>query len=306
MMKKFLKNILIFTLVFFVVDKLFYWKIESLPKRELDKRLEWILEGKMNKDILIFGSSRAQHNLYADAIQDSLKETTFNLGYRGSTINFQLFILKKVLKHNTKPKKILLTTDDSSEFLIDKTLQFRYDKLYSLVKYQEITADLIVRKELSPFAYLLYSARLGWKQFSGTKPPDKFDQWTAAGTVLLEESTVGFENKKKTSRKYIVNKEVLERLTAFDEFQKICQENAIELFVLIPPNFSNINKGFVDRVEDLIRDKKSNFYYEDTIHSMSSENFYDESHLNKQGAVLYTNKIIKKMKEAALENSKTF
>ena len=52
-MKRFFQNALLFLLLFFLVDKLFYWKIEALPEQELDKRLEWILEGKMNKDILI-------------------------------------------------------------------------------------------------------------------------------------------------------------------------------------------------------------------------------------------------------------
>jgi len=283
-------------LLFFLIDKLSYWKIQALPEQELDKRLEWILEGKMNKDILIFGSSRAQHNLYSDAIQDSLKRTTFNLGYRGSNIDFQLFLLKTVLKHNRKPKMILLTLDDDREFLPEKTLQFRYDKLYNLVKYQEITKELIARKDFSPFAAVLYSARLGWKQFSKPKPMTKYENWTPAGTVLLDTIAADFDKIKKQNIKYNTSLELPGLLGAFKEFQHICQKKGIKLHILIPPNFTTQNKEFVNRLRGLISDENISFYAENSLLFNDSRYFYDQSHLNKKGAILYTNEIIKKVK----------
>jgi hypothetical protein len=44
----------------------------------------------------------------------------------------------------------------TTTFYSEKTLQFRYDKLYPLVKFQEIT-ELIQRKEISPFAVGIFS-----------------------------------------------------------------------------------------------------------------------------------------------------
>lgn len=295
-MEKFLKTISLFLLLFFLIDKLFYWKIQALPERELDKRLEWILEGKMNKDILIFGSSRAQHDIYSDAIQDSLKSTTFNLGYRGSSIDFQLFLLKTVLKHNKKPKIIFLTLDDDREFLPEKTLQFRYDKLYSLVKYQEITRELIVRKDFSPFAAVLYSARLGWEQFSKPKPMTKYENWTPAGTVLLDTTATDFDKSRKQNKIYNSNLELPERLGAFKELLYICQKEDIQLFVLVPPNFTKQNKAFVNRVRELISDENISFYAENSFLFNDSNYFHDQSHLNKKGAILYTNEVIRKVK----------
>lgn len=281
---------------FFLVDKLFYWKIQALPNREFDKRLEWILEGKMNKEILIFGSSRAQHNLYSDIIQDSLKKTTFNLGYRGCNIDFQLFLLKSVLKHNKKPEIIVLTVDDEREFVTEKALQFRYDKLYTLVKYQEITNELIFRKEISPFAVGLFSARVGWEQFSKPKPITKYENWSKGGTVLLDFTVADFDKKIKQDKKYNKKLELPERLAAFAAFQNICKTENIKLYVLVPPNFAVQNKEFVNRVNSLLIDKKTEFYSENHQSFQDSNYFSDRSHLNKKGAIEYTNQIIKKLK----------
>lgn len=287
---------LVFFLFFFVLDKLFYYKIQALPNREFDKRLEWILEGKMNKEILIFGSSRAQHNLYSDIIQDSLKKTTFNLGYRGCNIDFQLFLLKSVLKHNKKPEIIILTVDDDREFVTEKTLQFRYDKLYPLVKYQEITNELIFRKEISPFAVGLFSARIGWEQFLTPKPLTKYEKWTKAGTVLLDFTAVDFDKKIKQNKKYKRELELSERLASFAAFQEICKSENIKLYVLVPPNFAVQNKEFVNRVNSLLIDKKTELFSENQQSFQDSSYFSDRSHLNKKGAIEYTNQIIKKLK----------
>lgn len=287
---------LVFFLFFFLLDKLFYYKIQALPNREVDKRLEWILEGKMNKEILIFGSSRAQHNLYSDIIQDSLKKTTFNLGYRGCNIDFQLFLLKSVLKHNKKPEIIILTVDDDREFVTEKTLQFRYDKLFPLVKYQEITNELIFRKEISPFAVGLFSARIGWEQFLKPKPLTKYEKWTKAGTVLLDFTAVDFDKKIKQNKKYNRKLELSERLAAFAAFQEICKSENIKLYVLVPPNFAVQNSEFVNRVNSLLIDKKTELFSENQQSFQDSSYFSDRSHLNKKGAIEYTNQIIKKLK----------
>lgn len=264
--------------------------------RELDKRLEWILEGKINKEILIFGSSRAQHDLYSDIIQDSLKRSAFNLGYRGCNIDFQLFLLKAVLKHNKKPKIIILTIDEDREFLKEKTLQFRYDKLYSLVKYQEITNELIFRKEISPFAVGLFSARIGWEQFLKPKPITRYENWTTAGTVLLDFTVADFDKIKKQNKKYNTKLEIPERLAAFAEFQSFCKKENIQLYVVVPPNFAIRNEIFINRVKGLLVDKKTEFYSENSPLFKDSNYFYDRSHLNKIGAIEYTNQILKKLK----------
>ena len=295
-MKKLVITLTVFLIFFFLIDKLFYWKIQSLPDSDFDKRLEWILQGKMNKDILLFGSSRAQHNLYSDAIQDSLSMSTFNLGYRGCNINFQLFLLKSVLKHNKKPKILFLTVDDDKEFFQEKTLQFRYDKLYPLVKHQEITNELISQHDISPFAVGLYSARIGWQQFSKPKSPTKFEKWTKTGTVLLDFSAADFDKKMKPARKYDANLELPERLQAFKEFQEICNKENIKLYILLPPNFIVQSNGFVNRINGLISNKKTEFWFNYPSMFKDSQYFYDPSHLNKKGTILYTNQIIQKIK----------
>jgi hypothetical protein len=295
-MKKFLITLLFFGCLFFIADKVLYLKMQSLPEREYDKRLESIILGKMNQEILIFGSSRAQHNIYSDLLQDSLKQKTYNLGYRGCNINFQLFLLKKVLEHNQIPKTVLLTVDDYNQFLPEKTLQFRFDKLYPLVKYQEITSELIQRKEISPFSFGFISARIGWEQFTKTKAKTLYDEWTPKGTVLLDFQASDFDKIRKEEVMYHQKNEIPDRIKAFTEFQEICLQNNIKLHIVIPPNFAKQNKSFVKRIKKLISNKKVNLIHQNSDSFNNSNLFSDYSHLNKKGAIIYTNFIINQLK----------
>jgi hypothetical protein len=295
-MKKFLITLLFFGCLFFIADKVLYLKMQSLPEREYDKRLESIILGKMNQEILIFGSSRAQHNVYSDLIEENLHLKTYNLGYRAASINFQLYLLKKVLLHNKAPKKILLTLDDDREFFLETSLHFRYDKLYPLIGCQEITNDLIKHKELSPFAVGFYSARIGWNQFTKPKLPTIYDIWTPKGTVLLDSDLPQFDKIYFKSKKYDIKNELSERLYAFTEFQTICKKKKIQLYLLIPPNFGEQNSVFITRIRQLVVAKETKLLYQkDTVFN-NSNLFSDHAHLNKKGAIVYTKQIIQEIK----------
>ena len=80
-MKKFIVKILIFSTVFFLFDRLFYIFLDLSPKQEVDKRLDYVINGNMNKDLIIIGSSRGARDLIAKQIEDSLNISCYNLSY---------------------------------------------------------------------------------------------------------------------------------------------------------------------------------------------------------------------------------
>ncbi|UPT70590.1 MAG: hypothetical protein M0D53_16190 [Flavobacterium sp. JAD_PAG50586_2] len=104
-MKLFLKRLLLFSLIFFIVDKAFILVRSRCNENEYDKRLELILNGAMNKDLLIFGSSRGARGVIASQIEDSLNVKCYNLSYIKSNIEFHEFLLKVLIRHNKSPKK---------------------------------------------------------------------------------------------------------------------------------------------------------------------------------------------------------
>ena len=103
-MKKFLISVFIFCAIFFIIDKAFYFFMERSAALEKDNRLEKVITGKMNKDIILLGSSRGARDIIASQIEDSLQLSTYNLSYPGSDIEFHEFLLKSVLKFNKAPR----------------------------------------------------------------------------------------------------------------------------------------------------------------------------------------------------------
>ena len=57
MMKSFLLKSFLFFVVFFALEKSLILLRNTAPERELDKRLEYVLNGKIDADIIVMGSS---------------------------------------------------------------------------------------------------------------------------------------------------------------------------------------------------------------------------------------------------------
>ena len=116
-MKKFLIRLVIFTVFFFLVDKLFIFVRNAGPQLEVDRRLEMILEGQINAEVLVFGSSRGARSVIAQRFIDSLGVSAYSLAYPGSDVTFHEYLLRQTLevKGNKKPKTVILVVDDSDE-----------------------------------------------------------------------------------------------------------------------------------------------------------------------------------------------
>jgi len=147
-MRKFVINCIFFFIIFFILEKSLILLRNKLPDRELDKRLEYIITGKVNSDIIVMGSSRGARDIVASQLADSLRTSAYNLSYPGSNIYFHEYLLTELLKNgNKKPKVLILVIDDPYEMEDNYSLQFRFDRLYPLVKYKSIRNTLTERGE---------------------------------------------------------------------------------------------------------------------------------------------------------------
>ena len=136
-MKKFLIKAFIFSIILIVTDLIVRQYINQLPRFEVDDRLEKVLEGKINSDIIITGSSIGARGVLAEKITNETQYSAYNLAYPGSDITFHEFILKTYLTKNTPPEKIILTVDEVI-FKEDRSLKFRLERCYPLLKYKAI------------------------------------------------------------------------------------------------------------------------------------------------------------------------
>lgn len=298
-MKKLLINILIFCIAFFMLDKVFYVFLMLSPTLEKDKRLEKVINGEINKDLIVLGSSIGARNIIAGQIEDSLKISSYNLSYPGSNIEFHEFVLRSLLKFNKKPKIVLLALDNPAELLPNGTINFRLDRLYPLAKYNYINNEMIKQGEKNFLSEFLVLARISETNFNfREKHFSNLDTIIGCGSMPIsfqrKESKFNFNNKNNNDH---IKDELPNKVESFLRFQKLCTSNNIKLYLVFSPYFKINNRSFEKRIKQLSSPEVS-FYSYDTLNKAYKDKsfFYDESHLQYKGAIIFTNEIIANIK----------
>ena len=294
-MKKFIIQILLFSVAFFVLEKIFYVFLYVSPDLEKDKRLENVINGNMNKNLIVLGSSRGARNIIANQIEDSLSISSYNLSYPGSNIEFHEFLLRALIKHNKNPEIILLAVDDPEELLPSKSIKFRLDRLYPLAKYDYINNEMIRRGEKTVLSKFLILARINRKNFDLRER-----NLSALDTLRCNGSMpISFQRKDRdfiyndSRNNYDLDKELSVKVDAFKDLQELCVSNNIKLFIVFPPNFEDHNISFANRLNELSHPTTSFILYDTTDLTYQNRNyFYDEGHLKVNGARKFTNEII--------------
>lgn len=292
-MKRFLLHIALFVLLFLIIDQIFYVFIAHAPKKEYDQRLQQVLDGQMNKDVIILGSSRGANNIIAKQLEDSTGWSAYNLSYRGSNIEFQEFLLKTLLKYNQPPKYLLLVIDNESEFKTVSTLNFRYDRLFPLKNYSYINDYLVLHHKQNVLSKYLNLACVKRKDFSWSpKSVLPINVLTSHGSkinALDSDSTLVYKEEIKP---YDTLDEDIKKLNAFKSIQHMCDTNGIQLIYVFPPNFVVFNTNFYKRFKELDVDTNNVMIYnQKELKYQNYKYFKDESHLNKFGAEVFTKEL---------------
>lgn len=303
-MRPFLLKSLLFFSVFFVLEKSLVLVRNNAPERELDKRLELILNGKINADIIVIGSSRGARDIIASQIADSLHVTAYNLSYPGSNIEFHEYLLSKFFQFKNKvPKLIVLAVDDATEFKIDPTINFRYERLYPLIKYEDVRNTLIERGEKDKTLSSLFMVhQLSISNFDFRKKHfDKLDTLLQDGSMPISSQSEKFKNAKFTNHYNYYNAAIenTNKLKSFSRFIALCKQHNSTLLLALAPNFGNPTVGFKERITKYTDDKEVRLMMYDTLNSIykNSSFYFDPGHLNRSGASVFTNELIENIRK---------
>jgi hypothetical protein len=294
-MVDFFKNIFLFTLIFFLFDRSFLLVANYSAKQEVDKRLELLINGKINKDLIVLGSSRGARDIIAQRLSDKTGLSAYNLSYPGGEIEFQEFIMTTLIKFNKIPKAVILTIDYPTEFLQPKNVKFRTDRLYPLIKYDYIVSELVKRKEKNELlARVSILHRLNKRNFDLTKKKfTPLDTILSCGSMPISINRIGYEWKANVkSQNYSIKNEIGIKVNSFQKIIKICKENKIKLIIVFPPNYDSYNKLFEFRIRNLV-DSNGIFYIYNLNNPIyhNKDYFYDYSHLKLNGAEIYTDEL---------------
>ncbi len=287
----------LFTITFFVFDKIFFIFIYLSPKRTSDKRLEQIINGEINKECIIIGSSRGARNIIAQKIENVTGLSCYNLSYPGSDIEFHEFILRSIINYNRKPKFVLLAVDEPLELLPTESINFRLDALYPLVYYNYINNELIARGEKNFLSRILCLSRINRSNFDLRKKyPSALDTILDCGSMPIsfkrENRIFDYKEGGLQNQFYLIENELPNKVKAFKNIQKMCNKNGIKLYIVFSPNFQQHNLSFENRIKELTNNNAGYFIY-DTSNMVYKDKsyFYDESHLQTKGAEIFTNEL---------------
>lgn len=247
-------------------------------------------------DVLIFGSSRANHHYNPELIEKRLGMSCYNAGRDGNSIFYHTAVLKTILKRYT-PKIVIL--DIQPEELAES--QDSYDKLVSLLPYYKNYPEVRPLVELrSPFEK--------YKMISRIYPYNSLVSIIASGSTKnkVRDDVNGYLPLNKTWNEPIKEEHITKyvsdknKVKYFETFIKDCKDAGILLYIVISPKFVKPGKQFFSIPEEkqIAQNNAVKFYdySQDPLFIDDISLFADIAHLNANGAALFTNMIIDRIK----------
>ncbi|PQJ17623.1 hypothetical protein BST94_11285 [Nonlabens xylanidelens] len=272
---------------------------------------EWnkIVNGNVNADIIVMGSSRGVVGYNSAIIEDTLGFSCFNLSFDAGPHNLQYAKLNSYLKENKMPQ-IIIQNIDIAHFSKINVIPFEKQLITTINSshiqnvYDEIPGTLqkfkykgvskfsvdtrLIKLSLSNLIGLdpQYSSKI--KGYKGIEKSFELDK-----SNLLRLESLNLENKLEGIHH------------TFDFYNQKCFENTIIYFVWAPE--LNVRR---DLKRDVINDcvaiieKKtlinSNMHFidlRDDIIGDDSKYFYDSFHLNASGSEWFSRKLVSLIKQ---------
>lgn len=268
-----------------------------------------IYNSNANCEIAIYGSSRAWVHIDPQIISDSLGMNAYNFGIDGHNFWLQYLRHLEFIKHNKKPRIILLSVDIYS-------LQKRQD-LYEL---NQFLPYMLWNKNVIDFTssylgFVTYEYYIPLLRFMGKKKllnrtisevlfNKKYLPYRKNGFKAIDEEwNKDFDNAISSATNYrcVLNDS---SVSLFEKFIVECKNNKIELILVYTPEYYEIQRFVTNRSEvvGIFNEfcKKYNLLYldysSDTM-CLDKKYFYNANHLNKTGSNLFSQKLAHDLRE---------
>lgn len=309
-MKKFLKNIGVFGFILFLlaIGLDLYLTHKLINRNSEGEIIVWkdiYDNGLKEYNHFIYGSSRAWVHIDPSILDEKTGKKYYNLGADGQNFKVQKFRHEE-LKERTEIKSIIYSVDmftlGKSEFI------YKYEQFIPFMFWKENE----VQNLLTPYGYFsfidyylpltrYYGHRTVVSNLLFTKDstaPSRIRGYAGQERVWNEDLEKAKKNVESLKIKIDEN-----LLSEFELFLKECLNNNIRLVLVYTPEFMAGQK-FVSNRNDVINiyrelSKKYNIPFMDFSADSISYNknfFYNASHLNKEGAEIFTSKLADSLK----------
>lgn len=246
-------------------------------------------------ELIIFGSSTANHNYDPLTFTNRLVYSSYNLGRDGNSIFYDYAILQTIFLRY-QPKIIILSFDQG-EFVKDEE---SYDRLSDLLPYYEkhpemheiigLKSRFEKYKLLSktyPFNSSVFTIAIGNTELNKKRRGD------ISGYVPLTTTWKQPIQDGSTAKNYASD---IKKIEYFERFIQECNSKGITLLVVVSPLFISPNYENTDIGQATIIAKRNNIKFldfsKDTAFLNHIELFADIAHLNNKGAEKFSNILI--------------
>ena len=272
------------------VMQYYYFKQESGELYRITYSLE-----KTNEDILIFGSSRANHHYHPWVFEKEMHLTCYNTGRDGEHIFYQYAMLKGVLKRYTP--KIIIFDFISAEFIREHE---SYDRISTLLPYYSSHPEIrsIIRlkgpyekyklfSRLYPYNSVMFQVALGNTNYKKSKHEDIKGYLPMTNVWDRPIKTITYPEHYQVDSV---------KMHVFESIVKECVQSGTRLYVICSPYyFHPTNRDYSIVLGEQIAKKYNVDFFDfsnDSTFTNNQKLFNDFAHMNDKGARLFTDKVI--------------
>lgn len=287
-MKRFFKQFLWFLLVLLLgsvlLDVIYTTILSSSSTRN---KVEHIIHSKNKKfDVVIMGTSRA-NNHFVTSLFEKKGLKAFNFGISGSHLLETSLLLKLMVANQYDIKNIILEADLSicnekrDEGTTARFMPYIHQNAIIKEHYKD-EADFNSIYYLPFYRYVKFTAKIGFREVADVTSKKTTNALHNSGYYPLISNKKGNMKNDISSLKVIRNK-------YYEEIKQICKEHKINLIVVMTPMCQR-TKGlnYFDKV-------KQRYPEIHNFENVVTDDAYFSScgHLNHEGAIIYTNHILK-------------
>lgn len=305
-MKNFLKNILLLTsallLIIYLIQLCVDEGLRNCYTKEPFCTLNLIANGKVSADIAFLGSSRIKKHIDIPMFEKLSQKQAFNLGLDGSNIFLQQVVWDLFKEKNNLPK-ILFMELDYVRLERDKKVFDKY-RFLPYIKYNAVSNILFEMEEfeLADKFFPMYKYRsyreyiaLGILNFSLLK--SGFTNNSLVKNKGFEALNGVLNDTLKVTNTYYINEVDIEfSFSIIRKINDLLQSRGSKLILINSPVYNGGSITIPN--EDLYKKRLSKFLNENEITFQDYKNyppistnkkyFYDNVHLNKEGASFFT------------------
>lgn len=268
-----------------------------------------VMQGDVNADIIISGSSRAACHYDPRTIKAKTGYSAFNLGQNGSQTDVQLAVLKTYLEHNRKPRLVVHNLDAytfmTTREVFNPALYVPYlqdPELYKTLK--QVDPAFMRGKYLPLYGYVVQDMNFHWalglRRLLGWSPEE--DHFAGFSPQRIR-WTDNFENFKKNNPKGVSFAVEPKGIQVLEQLIHLCQDNGIQLVFVYSPEYAEMQSLETNRNEIFSEFQSlSNRYhvpiwdYSDWKYAGNRDYFYNSQHLNSVGAAVFSVDVASQLK----------